>query len=73
MRPEVGCYEYLPPVGSAAPSGDAKGKGKGKAAETKPAKPAAAETEERGPRFDKLDKDKHGKRTPEGVRRSTHV
>ncbi len=68
-----GFAKYLPPVGSSAPSGDAKGKGKSKgkaasanAAASTPAKPAAAEastSEDRGPRFDKLDKEHKGKLT----------
>ena len=57
--------KHLPPVGSSAPGADAKGKGK--AADAKPAKPAndAATTEDRGPRFDKLDKDRKGRLTLE--------
>ena len=65
--------KHLPPVGSSAPTTDAKrkGKGKGKAdpvkvAATTPAKPATSEattSEDRGPRFDKLDKDHKGKLT----------
>ena len=46
--------KHLPPVGSSAPSGDAKGMGKGKTAAATPAKPAAPADEERGPRFDRL-------------------
>ena len=64
--------KHLPSVGSSAPGETkAKGKGKGAAAKTTsttPAKPATAganTSEDRGPRFDKLDKEHKGKLTLE--------